>query len=189
MQLGVRLWTVEEYHRMVAAGILHSDERVELIEGQVIPMAAKGTAHAAAITRTARMPRNGLDSQGLVRTQDPIRLDDYSEPEPDVAVVRLNELDYADYHPTLEEIYLLIEVADTSLSRDCETKVKVYAKAGIADYWVLDVNNRQLRVFRSPTQNGYQTKLVLAEDDNISPLLFPFLRVAIQEILPPRVAG
>lgn len=189
MQLGVRLWTVEDYHRMAAAGILHPEERVELIEGQIVRMAAKGTPHSAAITRIARVLANDWGEQVLLRTQEPVRLNDYSELEPDVAVVQVNPLDYADHHPTPEEIYLLIEVADTSLSRDCETKARIYAQAGITDYWVLDITNRQLLIFREPSQNGYQSELVLAEDTSISPLSFPTLNVAIQEILPPRISA
>jgi len=125
----------------------------------------------------------------LIRTQEPVRLNNYSEPEPDVAVVQVNPLDYADHHPTPEEIYLLIEVADTSISRNCETKARIYAQAGITDYWVLDITNRQLLIFREPSQNGYQSEFVLTEDASISPLQFPDLSVAIQQILPPKISG
>ena len=186
MQLGVRLWTVEDYHRLVAAGILHPEERVELIEGQIVRMAAKGTPHSAAITRTARVLVNGLGEQVLLRTQESIRLNDYSEPEPDVAVVQVNPLDYADHHPTPEEVYLVIEVVDSSLSKEREIKARIYAQAGIADYWILDINQRQLFVLRTPSQNGYQNEFMLTEDANISPLQFPNLSVASQDILPPR---
>lgn len=95
------------------------------------------TSEERAITRTARVLVNGLGEQVLLRTQEPIRLNDYSEPEPDVAVVQVNPLDYADHHPTPEEVYLVIEVADRSLSKDRETKARIYAQAGIADYWIL----------------------------------------------------
>lgn len=181
-----RVWTVEDYHRMAAAGILQPEERVELIEGQIVGMAAKGTPHSAAITRTARVLVNALGEQVLLRTQEPIRLNDYCEPEPDIAVVQVNPLDYADHHPTPEEVYLVIEVADSSLSKDQETKARIYAQAGIADYWILDINQRQLFVLRSPNQNGYQSEFMLTENANISPLRFPTLSVAIQDILPPR---
>ncbi len=186
MQLGVRLWTVEDYYRMAEAGILEPDERVELIEGQIIRMAAKGTAHEASIRRTARLFQNLLVGQASVHTQSPIRLNNYSEPEPDVAVVQINPLDYADHHPTPEEVYLVIEVADSNLSKDREIKARIYAQAGIADYWILDVNQRQLLVLRSPSENGYQSELVLTEDGNISPLRFPNISVTVQEILPPK---
>lgn len=185
MQLEIRKLTVEEYHRMAEAGILDPDERVELIQGQIVKMAAKGTPHESAIMRTARVLGNGLGEQVWVRTQSSIRLDDYSEPEPDIAVVRVDALDYADHHPTPSEIYLIVEVSDTTLKRDCEVKDKIYAQSGITEYWVLDVKNRQLRVFREPSDRGYQSQIILGEDAIISPLEFPSLNVAIASMLPP----
>jgi Uma2 family endonuclease len=181
----VRLWTIEEYHHIVEAGIFHPEERVELIAGQIIRMSAKGTAHTAAVRRTARVLRHLLENQAEVYTQDPIQLDDSSEPEPDIAVVRIDSLDYADHHPTPLEVYLIIEVADSSLRYDCEPKAKAYAQSGIADYWVLDVNERKLHVFREPTQEGYQSEVILSEEASLSPLQFPTLVIALQDMLPP----
>ena len=181
----VRLWTIQEYHHIVEAGIFHPEERVELIAGQIIRMSAKGTAHTAAVRRTARVLRHLLENQAEVYTQDPIQLDDSSEPEPDIAVVRIDSLDYADHHPTPLEVYLIIEVADSSLRYDCEPKAKAYAQSGIADYWVLDVNERKLHVFREPTQEGYQSEVILSEEASLSPLQFPTLVIALQDMLPP----
>lgn len=181
-----RLWTVEEYHRMAEAGILQPDERVELIAGQVITkMSPQGSPHASAITRTNRAIGNRLGESVLLRLQLPIQLNDNSEPEPDVAVVRVDPLDYADHHPTASDVYLIVEVADTSLKIDCEVKAKDYARSAIADYWVLDVNNRQLHVFREPTEDGYQSEVILEEDATISPLQFPTCTISVSEILPP----
>ena len=180
----VRLWTIQEYHHIVEAGIFHPEERVELIAGQIIRMSAKGTAHTAAVRRTARVLRHLLENQAEVYTQDPIQLDDSSEPEPDIAVVRIDSLDYADHHPTPLEVYLIIEVADSSLRYDCEPKAKAYAQSGIADYWVLDVNERKLHVFREPTQEGYQSEVILSEEASLSPLQFPTLVIALQDMLP-----
>lgn len=180
----LRLWTVEDYHQMAAAGIFHPEERVELIAGQIIRMSAKGTAHTAAVRRTAKILRNLLENQADVYTQDPIQLDDSSEPEPDIAVVRIHSLDYADHHPTPLEVYLIIEVADSSLKYDCEPKAKAYAQSGIADYWVLDVNERKLHVFREPTQEGYQSEVILSEEASLSLLQFPKLVIALQDMLP-----
>jgi Uma2 family endonuclease len=183
-----RLWTAEEYHRMAEAGIFHPEERVELIAGQIIRMSAKGTAHTAAVRRTAKILRNLLINQAEVYTQDPIQLDDFSEPEPDVAVVRIDPLDYADHHPTPSEVYLIIEVADSSLKYDRETKAKAYARSGLADYWVLDVINRKLHMFREPIQEGYQSEVILSEEASVSPLQFPTLEITLQEMLPPAIA-
>ena len=173
---------------MAEAGIFHPEERVELIAGQIIRMSAKGTAHTAAVRRTAKIWRNLLENQAEVYTQDPIQLDDFSEPEPDIAVVRIDPLDYADHHPTPSEVYLIIEVADSSFKYDRETKAKAYAKSGIADYWVLDVIDRKLHVFREPTQEGYHSEVILCEDASVSPLKFPQEAIALQDILPPVIA-
>ncbi|ABA21125.1 Protein of unknown function DUF820 [Trichormus variabilis ATCC 29413] len=183
--LQLRLWTVEEYHRMAEAGIFGADERVELLEGKIIWMIAKGTAHRSAVTRTDRLLQNSLKDLALICVQDPVKLNDRSEPEPDIAVVKIDPLDYADHHPTPSEVYLIIEVADSSLKLDCVTKSQAYSQAGITDYWVLDVINRQLHVFRQPTPQGYESKVVLAEDATIVPLEFPDLQIAILDMLPP----
>ncbi|HAA32441.1 MAG TPA: hypothetical protein DCE56_38000, partial [Cyanobacteria bacterium UBA8553] len=101
---------------------------------------AKGTAHGSSVGRIDKLLQNRLGEQTWIRIEQPIVLDDFSEPEPDVAVVRIDPLDYADHHPTPSEIYLIIEAADSSFKYDRETKAKAYAKSEIADYWVLDVN-------------------------------------------------
>ncbi|WP_414754397.1 Uma2 family endonuclease [Anabaena sp. CCY 9910] len=183
--LQLRLWTVEEYHRMAEAGIFGADERVELLEGKIIWMIAKGTAHRSAVGRTDYLLKNILGERAWVSIQDPIKLNDRSEPEPDIAVVKIDPLDYADHHPTPSEVYLIIEVADSSLKLDCVTKSQAYSQAGITDYWVLDVINRQLQVFRQPTPQGYESKVVLAEDATIAPLEFPDLQIAVLDMLPP----
>ena len=187
--LNLRLWTVADYHRMAETGILDEDERVELLEGKIIWMSAKGTAHRSAVGRTDYLLKNRLANRAWVSIQEPIKLNERSEPDPDVAVVQIDPLDYADHHPTPSEVYLLIEVADSSLKFDCETKAKTYAQAGIADYWVLDVVDRQLYVFREPNEEGYQSKVILGEDESISPLQFADLQIAVLEMLPPIIAS
>ncbi|WP_373528090.1 Uma2 family endonuclease [Nostoc sp.] len=187
--LKLRLWTVEEYHRMAEAGIFGADERVELLEGKIIWMIAKGTAHRSAVGRTDYLLKNRLGNRAWVSVQDPIKLNARSEPEPDIAVVKVDPLDYADHHPTPAEVYLIIEVAESSLKLDCRIKALAYSQAGITDYWVLDVVGRQLHVFREPTQDGYQNKAILAEDATISPLDFPDLSIAVLEMLPPLIGS
>ncbi|NEN98068.1 MAG: Uma2 family endonuclease [Moorea sp. SIO3I7] len=182
----LRLWTVEEYHRMAKVGILQPDEPVELIAGQIIrQMSPQGTPHATAIRLTRRLLDNRLREQGLVQTQLPIQLSNYSEPEPDLAVVMPDELRYLDHHPTPSEIYLIIEVADTTLKRDCELKANHYAEAKIADYWVIDLSNRQLHVFRKPTDQGYQSQVIIADNQTILPLQFSDCLFTVSEMLPP----
>ena len=128
--------------------------------------------------------RDQLGSAALIRSQDPIQLDDFSEPEPDLAIVRGTVLDYADRHPRPDQVDLIVEVADSALKHDCEIKDKLYTQAGIADYWVLDLKNRQLHIFRNPTPTGYTSHLILTEPNQASALAFPNIAIALTTILP-----
>ncbi len=177
--------TVQDYNRMSELGILDPDERTELIAGQIVLMVAKGTPHVTSLHLLANNLRDQLENIALVRTQDPIHLDNYSEPEPDVIIAQGTVLDYADHHPHPNEIYLVVEVADSTLKQDCEIKDKLYAQAGIAEYWVVDLKNRQLHIFRNPTPTGYTSHLILSEPSEISPLAFPHITLALTAILPP----
>ncbi len=166
---------------MVELGILAADERVELIDGQLFKMAAKGTAHSAAVPRIDRILSQRLAGQVLLRFQDPVQLNDLSEPEPDVAVVKPHPRDYEDHHPTPADIFWLIEVADTTLKRDRELKVPTYGRSHIAEYWILDVQERRLFVFREPSATGYRQEQVLLMQETIAPLAFPDCAMRISE--------
>ncbi|AVH73525.1 Uma2 family endonuclease [Nostoc sp. 'Lobaria pulmonaria (5183) cyanobiont'] len=191
MLTNIRLISVQEYHQMAETGIFHPEERLELIAGQIIRMSAKATAHESAITRTERLLRQRLGDKVLLRIQSPVQLDDYSEPEPDISVVKLNPLDYEDHHPNASEVFLLIEIADSSLKYDREVKAmalptpraNAYAKSGIIEYWILDVNGRKLYMYRLPSPDGYHSESILAEDVTISPLAFGDCAIAIRELL------
>lgn len=180
----LKRWTVQDYHRMSESGILDSNKRTKLIVGQVTLMAAKGTPHLTVLHLLANALRDRLGNT-LVRTQDPIQLDDFSEPEPDLAIARGTVLDYAKQHPTPDRLDLVVEVADSTLRQDCEVKDKLYGRSGIVEYWVVDLKNRQLHRFRNPTPTGYTEHSVLDESEEVSPLAFPDLTLAISPILPP----
>ena len=165
--LQLRLWTVEEYHRMAEAGIFAPDERVELLEGKILCKSAKSTAHRSTTGRIDYLLKKRLEKIALICVQDPVKLNDRSEPEPDLSVVKIDPLDYADHHPTPSEVYLIIEVADSSLKFDCEIKAKTYSLAGIKDYWVLDVVKRELYIFRNPTQTGYESQVIVGENETV----------------------
>jgi Uma2 family endonuclease len=182
----LRLWTVEDYHRMVEVGILQPEEKVELIAGQILrKMSPQKTPHSTAITRTERVLRKGLGERILLRIQAPIYLNEYSEPEPDIAVVYPDSMDYIAHHPYPEDIFLLVEIADKTIKRDCNLKAKAYAKDSIKDYWVLDVKKRQIHLFREPAESGYLSHVILSENEQVSPLEFPDLQILIRDILPP----
>lgn len=179
-------WNVQEYRRMSELGILNPDERTELVSGQILFMAAKGTPHVLALRLLAVALDSLLMNQPFfVSTQDPIQLDNFSQPEPDLAIVRGTALDYADRHPNPDDIELVVEVADSTLRYDCEIKDKLYAQAGIEDYWVVDVKNRQLHVFRNPTPTGYTSHLTISQAHSIAPLSFPDRLLSLTEIFRP----
>jgi Uma2 family endonuclease len=179
----VRRLSVQDYHHMAKSGILQPGERIELLDGVIIQMAAKGTAHSSSVSRIEKLLSDCLNDRALLRFQDPVRLDDYSEPEPDVAVVHPDPSFYEDHHPTPAEVYLLIEVSDTTLKFDRETKAPVYARSGIEEYWVLDVQERRLHVYREPSANGYQSETILAEELTVSPLAFPECVIRVKDML------
>ena len=180
-----RLWTVDEYYQMANTGLLQPDEQVELLEGQIIQMTPQGPLHAATTDYTAESLRDAVAGKALVRVEKPLRVSDYSEPQPDIAVVHLHPCRYADGHPRPNQVYWLVEVSDSSLEYDCQTKAKLYAQAEIADYWVLDAKNRQLHLFRNPKQDGYQQTTLWDEDAWVSPLAFPGLEIYVSSLLPP----
>jgi Uma2 family endonuclease len=185
MLLDIRLLTVKDYHRMGETGIFDPDERIELLTGQIVKKPVKGPSHSAAVKRVDRLLRSHLTQDVLVQLQDPIQLDDYSEPEPDIALLRPNPTDYEEHHPTVADVYLIIEVSDSTLNRDCEFKADIYARSGITDYWVLDIPNRRLHVFREPSQDGYQSRVTLTEGDSLAPLTFAHCILQIAEMLSP----
>lgn len=177
-----RLWTVEEYHRMIETGILTGGDRVELLEGQIIEMNPQLPLHAATTQRAFRYLDRLLDDVAYVRMQLPITLRPKSEPEPDIAVVRIDPNEYGDRHPTPTDIFLIIEVADSTLLSDRQQKALIYAKAEILDYWVLDVNDRQVYIFREPTQAGYQQKTTLSTNTMLAPVAFPDREVLLNQL-------
>ncbi len=170
---------------MAESGLL-STERTELLAGYITVMAAKGTPHVTSLQMLADTCREQLRSIALIRTQDPIQLDEFSLPEPDLAIVRGTVLDYADHHPQPADIYLIVEVADKTLKHDCELKQLLYAQAGLVEYWVLDVQNRQLHIFQQPTPTGYTHHLILTEPNQVALLAFPNFAIDLTAILPPK---
>ncbi|MEO1403258.1 MAG: Uma2 family endonuclease [Cyanobacteria bacterium J06635_1] len=181
-----RRFTVDEYYRMGELGILDAAERTELINGEIVTMIAKGTAHTSAVLLTQDLFKESLGRRVFVKSQDPICLNDYSEPEPDIVVAVRDLLAYSTHHPTPDEVLLAIEVADSSLKYDLETKTPMYAAAGIREYWILDVIERQLYVFRQPAKDRYQERFILADTLEVTPLAFPDLTLQISQMLPPK---
>lgn len=187
MQLAEHLyhWNLESYHRLLELGILTSTDRVELLEGSIIQMSPKGIAHVITLQWVAEQLRALLPSVTL-RIQDPISLPLLdSEPEPDIVIAKGSILSYRSHHPYPEDILLLIEVADSSLSIDRDVKAGIYAKTGIVEYWIVDVNQQEILMFRQPSCEGYGYSRVLHREDTLTFHSFPGLRMSVADCLPP----
>lgn len=171
-------WSVDDYHRMIRAGILQ-DRRVELLAGDIVEMVPVEPEHEDTGDMLAEYLRRMLGQQAKVRECKAITLS-ASEPQPDIAVVETRR--YREHHPYPEQIYLLIEIAKSRPVRDVETKRKVYAAAGIQDYWVLNLQTQQLRVFRDIVDGDYQSDQVWMSK-TISPLCFPEVELSVRQIV------
>jgi Uma2 family endonuclease len=177
-----RHWTREEYERLVAEGFFLPEERLELVDGLIFEMSPQSPPHAVAI-RLARRALEHIFSEGFdVLVQMPLALDDDSEPEPDLAVVRGHDpRENLTSHPTAA--VLVIEVADSSLLRDRE-KAALYARVGIQDYWIVNLKERCLEVSHDPQNRGYRSRSVLRAGATVRPLARPEMSIAISDLLP-----
>jgi len=147
-------FTVHDYHRMGEAGILHEDDRVELIEGELVEMTAIGTRHFSCVNRLTRMLVMHAGDDAIVSVQNPVRLNEYTEPQPDLAVIRPR--DYRESLPEPDDVLLLIEVSDTTLAYDRGVKLALYARAGIGEVWIVDLPNETIERYTSPSADGYR---------------------------------
>jgi len=178
-----RRFSVAEYHRMAEAGILAYKERVELIEGEIVHMTPIGRRHMACVDRFTRFFVQGLGDRAIVRVQGSLRLDDRSEPEPDLAILRPRADFYAESDAGPADALLLVEVADTSEHYDRQVKVPLYARAGIPEVWLVDLTAATVTAYRRPDTTGYAEAIVVSGTDELSPLAFPELTLTAGSIL------
>lgn len=181
MNLITAKWTLDEYHRMIEAGIL-SDRRVELLKGEIVEMPSEGMPHAYFSTTAGNYLVRLLGERAEVRQGKPITLPNDSEPEPDIAIVQALGREYLNHHPYPENVFWLIEYADSSIAQDMEVKSRIYAEVGIAEYWVVNLRKRHIVVFRDPQDGEYGTKLTVS-DGELRPMAFPEIQVAIAQII------
>lgn len=182
MTVSTAKWTIEDYHRMIEVGLLLG-RHVELLKGVIIEMPPESPEHAQQSTDTADYLRELLGKRVVVRDAKPITLPDSgSEPEPDLAVVEPLRALYRTRHPYPENIFWLIEYANTSLSIDIEVKRKAYAAAVIQEYWVVDLKHRQIRVFREPVEGNYRSEAIFTAGE-IYPLAFPDIAISVRQLL------
>lgn len=173
--------TVEEFHRMGEASIFSEDDRVELIEGEIIDMAPIGTKHAETVRKLIRILAGKLPSQALLDVQNPVLINSGNEPQPDVTVVRNRS--YIDAHPGPEDVLLLIEVADSSLTYDRSVKIPLYARHGILEVWLVDLENRAVEVFREPSADGYRKVRRYHPGERLKSLALSEIVVDLAELL------
>ena len=173
-------FTVHDYHQMAAVGILDEDDRVELIDGEIVELPPIGGPHITAVNRLTELFVMALHGRAIVQVQNPIRLSEYAEPQPDLSLVRPGAMHYPAWP---ENVLLVVEVAQASLRYDRRVKMPLYAQAGIPETWLLDVVGRRMFVHRDPAPDGYRTVLTVRGDQPISPLAFPDLVLTVDQLL------
>lgn len=178
-----RLFTVAEYYEMAHSGILSEEDRVELLAGEIVEMSPIGSHHAACVDRLNKILSQQIAELAILRVQNPLRLSPYSEPEPDLALLRPREDFYAEAHPEPEDVFLVIEVAETSIEMDREVKLPLYAEAGIPEVWIFDLKARSVEVYRNPVEMAYSVIERYTPKQQLSPQAFPEVKVDLENIL------
>ena len=176
-----RLFTVEEYHRMAEAGILGENERVELIEGEIVEMAPIGHRHAGCVINLTRLFITRLGDRAVVSPQNPVVIPPRSEPQPDLLLLRPRAVSYSDGLPTFEDVLLAVEVADTTVRFDRLVKARLYASARIPEFWLCLAANGAVEVYRAPGTGGYADVTLHGPGEAIAPLAFPAVDFVVSE--------
>ena len=169
--------TVAEYHRMGEVGILGERDRVELIDGELVAISPIGSQHSGTVITLSHVLWSAVGTQALVSVQNPVRLDDFSEPEPDFAILRPRADNYRDAHPQPADVLLLIEIADTSLNYDRTVKRTLYARYAIPEFWIVDLTAGEVEICRQPQTRGYATVDRVGRGGVLEPELLPGVRI------------
>jgi Uma2 family endonuclease len=178
-----RRFSVDDYHRMAKAGILHEDDRVELLDGEIIEMAPIGSRHAFCVIALTQQFNAQVAGRAIVSVQNPVRLSRQSEPQPDLLLLRPPLERYKDALPGPDDVLLVVEVADTTASSDRRVKLPKYAAAGIPEAWLVNLPRNSIEVHREPRDGRYQQVTVYRRGDMVSLLAFPDVTVAVDAIL------
>jgi len=174
--------TVEEYEVMYEAGVFKPDERLELINGEILKVAPMNAPHMAHVARLSRIFIETLGRKATVFTQLPVVLSEDSEPEPDISILRWRSDDYFSAKPSAQDVYAIIEVASTSLVYDRRVKLPLYARVGVPEVWIVNVQERELEVYRNPKGEAYSESRVLKPSDKIALLAFPDVEILLSEV-------
>ncbi len=176
-----RRFTVHDYHHMAKAGILHEDDSVELIEGEIVEMAAIGTRHFVCVNTLNRLLVRAVGDEAIVSVQNPVQLNEHSEPQPDLAVIRAR--DYKESLPTPEDVLLLIEVSDTTLAYDRNTKLPLYAQASIPEVWIVDIGGGFLERHVEPSGNIYRRVEKARRGETLSSVALTEVVLSVDDLL------
>jgi Uma2 family endonuclease len=174
--------SLDEFHRMIEAGIFTPEQRIELLEGELFDMPPIGPAHSSKTNRLTRILVQAVGSKGIVSVQNPIMLGENSEPQPDVTVLRPREDFYEATHPSAEDVLLVVEIADTTMVHDRSYKVPLYARWGIPEAWLIDVTRSQLEIHRQPKQGRYCQIHLAQADEHIALSQLPEVEIALGHI-------
>ncbi len=174
--------TVDDYHRMIEAGIFGADDRIELIEGELRAMPPIGPEHSGKNKRLIRLFTSRVQDRAIVASQDPLTLPEHSEPEPDLMLLRPRADFYEHAHPVPADTLLVVEIADSTLRYDRTVKVPLYASHGVPETWVLDLQARRIEIYRDPGPAGYRQILLPDPEQTIAPVLLPELCIRVAEL-------
>lgn len=179
-------FNVDEFHLMGTAGIFGEDDRVELIEGEILQMSPIGTVHMSVVNRLNMIFAQAVGKSAIVSVQNPIVVNRYNEPEPDLVILKYRDDFYHETRPTIDEILLLIEVADSTAHYDRTRKKVIYARNGVREFWVVDVGQGQVEQYTNPEAENYRDVATLKRGQSISPTSLPQLQFEVLGILGPK---
>lgn len=176
------VFNADTYHRMGTSGIFPDDMHVELIEGDIVDMSPIGSRHAGTVMRLIRLFSQLSDKVALLNVQNPIEAGKFSEPQPDLSLLTPRDDDYTESLPTADDVLLVIEVADTSVSYDREIKIPLYAKGGIPEAWIIDLNQNCIEVYRNQSPGGYKSRRRFDPGESVTPINFPDVTIPVDGI-------
>jgi hypothetical protein len=176
-------FSVEEYYRMGETGVLRPDARVELLDGQIIDMSPIGPSHGSVVKRLNHFFHGVSQGRWLLAVQDPLHLDNHSEPQPDLMLLKPAADFYRRRHPGPGDVFLLVEVSDSTLDFDREAKLPAYARAGVVEVWIVNLTEETLEIYREPNFTGYSSVQTLRPGDQASPSRFPNAVIDVAQLL------
>lgn len=183
VQIVRRHFNVTEYYRMAAAGVLREDDRVELIEGEIVEINPIGSRHAACVGRLTKLLERLAGDRAIVWVQNPVQVNDYSEPLPDVALLKPRDDFYAQANPQAADVFLIIEVADSSVDYDRDIKIPLYAQAGVMEVWLVNLPKEAIEIYSQPLEGEYREIRLVKRGESLSANSIPNLTIDTNAVL------